>query len=223
MTGPTGYISGSNLNYDGGSSMDSSAIVISGSNSDYVMTPGGSSDFKIDYTLIAKDKSGLRSLGLTLRDYNDPREVRFYNTAINVAWQDVTEESVDLRYFFHPLQEFSSYLTQTFSIAPLTSFNLDYGSFELTNGEVSLLMTQAEYMPQATDDERILYWNYKGSPRYVMGDFMTLSGAVKEGTIWRGWEIDPFVEPLNAFVNQGGIVFTNPSNYTVKIKTLIAN
>ena len=223
MSGSTGYIPGNNLNYDGGSSLESSAVVISGSNSDYVLTPGGSSDFKIDYTLIAKDKAGLKTLGLTLRDYNDPREVRFYNTSINVAWQDKTEESIDLRYFFHPLQNFSGYLNQTFTIDPLTSFNLDYGSFELTNGEVSLIMVQAEYQPKATDDERLLYWNYKGSPRYVMGDFMVLTGAVKEGTIWRGWEIDPFVEPSNVFVNQGGIVFTNPTDYTVKLKTLIAN
>ena len=42
---------------------------------------------------LIEDKAALRRVNLTFADFNDPHNVRFYNTALNVAWQKETEQT----------------------------------------------------------------------------------------------------------------------------------
>ena len=140
-----------------------------------------------------------------------------------IAPQKETEQTLNLVDFFHPLQSFSNYQRQTFNIAALSSINFDIGNFDTTFGEVSLLMVQAEYLPHLTAaEDNVIYWNYKNSPRYTMGQFMTLTGAVKTTSSWYGWQVDPSLEPGYTGI-EPGFVFTNPTNYTVRITILTAN
>jgi hypothetical protein len=84
-------------------------------------------------------------------------------------------------------------------------------------------MVQAEYLPHLTAaEDNVIYWNYKNSPRYTMGQFMTLTGAVKTTSSWFGWQVDPSLEPGYTGI-EPGFVFTNPTNYTVRITILTAN
>ena len=162
-------------NYDGGNaSNDQTLLVVADGDASQILPPGGSADFLVDYAIIAINKTALRRVNLTFADFNDPHNVRFYNTALNVAWQKETEQTLNLVDFFHPLQSFSNYQRQTFNIAALSSINFDIGNFDTTFGEVSLLMVQAEYLPHLTAaEDNVISWNYKNSPRYTMGQFMT--------------------------------------------------
>jgi hypothetical protein len=55
-----------------------------------------------------------------------------------------------------------------------------------------------------------------------MGQFMTLTGAVKTTSNWFGWQVDPSLEPSYTGI-EPGFVFTNPTNYTVRLTILTAN
>jgi phage terminase large subunit-like protein len=59
-----------------------------------------------------------------------------------------------------------------------------------------------------------------------MGQFMVLTGAVKNGLSWKGWNVDPFSTydhngPAN--ITAGGFTFTNPTQWTVKLTIITAN
>ena len=222
ISGVTG--SGGPDNYDGGNASETQTLlVVADGDASQILPPGGSADFLVDYAIIAVNKTALRRVNLTFADFNDPHNVRFYNTALNVAWQKETEQTLNLVDFFHPLQSFSNYQRQTFNIAALSSIHFDVGNFDTTFGEVSLLMVQAEYLPHLTAaEDNVIYWNYKNSPRYTMGQFMTLTGAVKTTSSWFGWQVDPSLEPGYTGI-EPGFVFTNPTNYTVRITILTAN
>jgi hypothetical protein len=224
ISGATGYIADSSgYNYDGGNVGNEGLLYLSDGDSTSVLPPGGSAEFKVDYAIIARNLTALRRVNLTFSDFNDPHNVRFYNTSLNVSWQKYTEQTLDLVDFFHPLQNFSNYQKQTFNLAPLSSINFDMGNFDETYGEVSLLVAQAEFLPHlAPDPYEILYWNYKNSPRYAMGQFMVLSGAVKTTSNWYGWQVDPSLEPGYDGITPG-FVFTNPTDYTVRLSILTAN
>ena len=59
-----------------------------------------------------------------------------------------------------------------------------------------------------------------------MGEFMVLTGAVKNGSQWRGWDVDPFStygHTGNANSSDGGFIFTNPTDYNVKLTVIAAN
>ena len=225
IVGATGFIPGaSGYNYDGGNASDESGLYLADSSkAENIFIPGGSADFLVDYAIIAPNKTALRRVNLTFANFNDPVNIRFYNTALNVSWQKFTEVTLDLVSFFHPLQNFSNYQKQTFNIPARTTVNFDTGNFDETYGEASLIMVQAEYLPHLVDDPfNLIYWNYKNSPRYVMGEFMVLSGAVKTSGNWKGWQVDPSLEPGYDGITPG-FVFTNPTNFSVRITILTAN
>lgn len=211
-------------NYDGGNAYNEQTLLVVGDgNSTQILPPGGSAEFLVDYAIIAVNKTALRRVNLTFSDFNDPHNVRFYNTSINVAWQKYTEETLNLVSFFHPIQSYTNYQKQTFNLAPLSSINFDVGNFDETFGEVSLLMAQAEYLPHLTETPyNVLYWNYKNSPRYEMKELMVLTGAVKTTSNWYGWQVDPSLEPDYDGLTPG-FIFTNPTNYTVRLTILTAN
>ena len=120
------YLGSTGYNYDGGNAYNTSLLTLEDGNSTSVLPPGGATaTFFVDYAIIAVNKTALRRVNLTFADFNDPHNVRFYNTAINVSWQKYTEETLNLVSFFHPLQSFSNYQKQTFNIAPLSSINFD--------------------------------------------------------------------------------------------------
>jgi len=180
--------------------------------------PGASgSDFSIQYTNIAKNGIDLDKVKLTFSDFNEPRKIRFFQEAFNVVWKQETEEKIGLDYFFYPLQSFSGYQKQTFVIKAESYFYFDPGYFGDTQGEIGFLFARAYYLPDASPDERIIYWSYGASGEndpnkdtYVMGDFLSLTGAIKESSTWHGW-------------NSNGFYFTNPTRYNVKLKIITAN
>lgn len=216
------------LNIDGGSSLNSGEE-ISGGNSEYPLNPqssGSTGGFFTNYTNVALLKKDLKRINATFRRFNDKPKVKFIKEYYSVIKKEETMDKISLSDFFHPLQSFSDYQKQTIVIDPLTTINLDPSSFYSTEGEVSLIVAKAEYLPEAEDNEKILFWDYEGTPRKIMGSIMILSGAIKNGSSWHGWDVDPFSEYSHSTppdINNGGISFTNPTEKTVKLTILTAN
>jgi hypothetical protein len=198
----------------------------SGGSDAYGLTPGASASLGIRYRNVATIRDQIKIVGLTLRDYNDPREIKFFNTGFNVKYQSAVEERIDVTDFFHPLQNFSSWQKQTVLLSPLSSINLDPGDFENTNGEISFLMVKPVYSPEASVEERVCFWNYKSSKRFLIGPLLVLTGAVKDGYNWKGWSTNPFPSELQSGQPNpalGGFIFSNPTNKSIKLIILTAS
>jgi hypothetical protein len=219
-------------NYDGGSSAFPGGNEISGGGAGFPISPnqeptnGATGSFKTEYRNIALDTSQFKQIEATFQRFNDPVGIKFIKESFDVVYQSQVLDFIDVAEFFHPLQSFSNYQKQTIIINPTTSFNLDPGSFIDTNGEISMLIARAEYLPEAKHDDRVLFWDYLGSQRNLMGDFMVLTGAIKEGVNWKGWDIDPFSTYNHSDLPNsanGGFIFTNPTELVVKLTIITAN
>lgn len=218
----------SDLNFDGGSSTGVGTSSFYGGSSGYPLNPldGATGGFYTLYTNIAQTKADLPRIDATFRDFNDPSELKFIKESFRVVQQADTLDFLNLVDFFHPLQSFSDFQKQTFVIGPENSVNIDPSSFDSTNGEVSMIMARAYYLPEAEEDEKVLFWDYKGQTRNIMSQFMVLSGAIKNGYSWKGWDLDPFstyghTGPAN--LGNGGLLFTNPTPNNVKLTIITAN
>jgi hypothetical protein len=212
--------------YGGGSSQSATGGVPFGlGDSNPALRTGQTGPFNTQYTLIANNEGSLRRVNLTFSNYNDPHEVRLFQTSLNVAYQANVEEKLDLGEFFHPLQSFSSYQRQTFVISPDTSVNLDPGEYDTTLGEVSLLLAKADYYADATKDQRLLYWHYNGGRRYIMSEMMMLTGQVKPDASWKGWQTLPNIDEQVGYTGAatGGFVFSNPTEYPIQLTILTAS
>jgi len=219
-------------NFDGGNSQ-SSGIDFSAGDSTYASSPlndpsgGTASDkFLTRYTNIALNRDQFQRINATFKDFNDPPEVRFIENSIRVVQKAQTLDSLSLVEFFHPLQDFSDYEQQTFVINPRTTVNIDPGGFDTTNGNVSMIFCRAYYLPEATSDQKVLFWEYEGGPRNTMGQIMVLTGGVKNGSSGNGWSVNPFPEYSHTqppLINLGGLSFTNPNDINVKLSIILAS
>jgi hypothetical protein len=212
--------------YGGGSSQGATSGVVFGlGDSNPALRAGQTGPFETQYTLIANDEGSMRRVNLTFSNYNDPHQVRLFQSSLNVTYHASIDETLDLSEFFHPLQSFSGYQKQTFVIAPDTSINLDPGEFDTTLGEVSLLLAKAEYYADATDDQRLLYWHYNSGRRYIMSEMMMLTGQVKPDASWKGWQTLPNIDEQVGYTGAatGGFVFSNSTEYSVKLTILTAS
>ena len=212
-------------NFDGGSASLPGLTPLIGGSSLFALDPanGATGDFTTTYINIARDrKSLIDGIQATFTRFNEPTKIRFIKESLNVVNQSKTMDFLDLTNFFHPLQSFSDYQKQTILIAPNTSFNLDPSSFYSTNGEISMLIARAYYLPETVSDDQILFWDYKANQRNIMGKFMVLTGAIKNGSSWKGWDINPF-DDGQPYSSLGGFIFTNPTSFEVKLTIITAN
>ena len=199
-------------NFDGGSSLQTGETLVVGGSAGFAITPTGSTaGFKIEYLNIAKQLDELEIIEATFNRFNDPNEIEFIKESFDVVYQDKTLDTLNVVDFFHPLQSFS---------------NLDPSSFTSTNGEVSMLIARANYLPGTPREEKVIFWDYRGSQRNIMGEIMVLTGAIKEDLPWKGWDVDPFstyghTGPANSA--NGGFIFTNPTNSEVQLTVITAN
>lgn len=215
-------------NFEGGSASLTGQIDFTGGSSEFATDPlgGATGGFDTLYTNIALTYPDLDRVKATFERFNDPTEIRFIKESFSVTKQAQTLNTIDLVDFFHPLQEFSEYQKQSIIIGPRSSVNIDAGSFYGTTGEVSMFIAKASYLPESGDNDKILFWDYKGNPRNVMGEIMILTGAVKDGSQWKGWDMDPFDtygHTGDANSSQGGFIFTNPTDYNVNLTVIAAN
>ena len=215
-------------NFDGGSAFSDGGNQIAGGSAGYPLNPmsGTTGGFDTLYTNLAINRDSLLRIEATFREFNEKPELRFVKESLVVTQKADTLDYLDIASFFHPLQDFSDFQKQTFTIGPLNSVNIDPGSFEGTLGEASMIVARAYYLPESKADERILFWDYKGNSRNIMGKFMVLTGAIKKDLHWNGWDLDPFstyghTGPAN--IGNGGLSFSNPTSKTVKLTIITAN
>jgi hypothetical protein len=215
-------------NFDGGSAFSDGGNQIAGGSAGYPLNPmsGTTGGFATLYTNLAINRDSLLRIEATFREFNEKPELRFVKESLVVTQKADTLDYLDIASFFHPLQDFSDFQKQTFTIGPLNSVNIDPGSFEGTLGEASMIVARAYYLPESKADERILFWDYKGNSRNIMGKFMVLTGAIKKDLHWKGWDLDPFstyghTGPAN--IGNGGLSFSNPTSKTVKLTIITAN
>ena len=215
-------------NFDGGSAFSDGGNQIAGGSAGYPLNPmsGTTGGFDTLYTNLAINRDSLLRIEATFREFNEKPELRFVKESLVVTQKADTLDYLDIASFFHPLQDFSDFQKQTFTIGHLNSVNIDPGSFEGTLGEASMIVARAYYLPESKADERILFWDYKGNSRNIMGKFMVLTGAIKKDLHWKGWDLDPFstyghTGPAN--IGNGGLSFSNPTSKTVKLTIITAN
>lgn len=218
--------------FDGGNANPSGQITdFPGGSSQYQLNSfpsgtGGTSAFLTEYTNLAMDRPDLERVEATFKRFNDPTKIQFVKESFQVTSHIDVLDFLNLSSFFHPLQSFSDFQKQTFVIGARSSINLDPGPFDTTNGEISMLMARAFYLPETSPQEQVLFWDYKANNRNVMGQFLVLTGAVKNGYSWYGWDINPYPDwkyqpPANGA--NGGFTFTNPTPYAVKLSVIIAS
>lgn len=213
--------------FDGGNSSFHGSD-LSGGSSEYPLSPSGptGSDFFTKYTNVANLREQLKQIDETFKRFNTKPVLNFINDSIVISRKAETLDFLSLSEFFHPLLDFSEYQKQTFVINPETTINIDSSSLQTTNGEVSMIVVKAQYLPEATDSDKVIFWDYKGSVRNPMGQIMVLSGAVKNGSSWYGWDMDPFStygHTGSADISTGGLSFTNPTGLNVKLTIIIAS
>ena len=214
-------------NYDGGNSLTSGfSGDVGGGNYSQVTSPGACT-FETRYKNVALTRDQLPLIDWTFKYKNQPAVGRFFKSAFNVCLQSNVTETINLSSFFHPFQSFSSYQKQTFVIDPQNTIDLDSGNFVNSANQVSFIFARAYYLPTAGEGEKILFWDYSGSERYPMGQVMCLTGAIKNGSAWRGWDINPYINTghtgPSANLSIGGISFSNPTSLPVKIVVITAN
>jgi hypothetical protein len=223
-------VSDNNLDFDGGSALSTGDVIFPGGSASFPLNPmegtTGPQIFVTKYTNIARTREDLVRVNATFRDFNVQPEIKFTKESFDVVQQAETLDYLNVASFFHPLQSFSDFQKQTFIIGPRNSINLDPSGFEGTLGEASMLMARAFYLPETPIDEKILFWDYRGSGRNLMGQFMVLTGAIKEDSSWKGWDLDPFStygHTGSADSANGGFIFTNPTDRNVKLTIITAN
>jgi hypothetical protein len=216
-----------NLNYDGGSSSGGTYNqTVQGGSNNPVFTPGVCT-FTVRYSNVALTREQLPVIDWTFKYKNQPAVFRYFKSSFNVCLQSNVMDTLNLTSFFHPFLSFSSYQKQTFVIDPDTTIDIDTSNFAQTLNEVSFILARAYYLPTQQGSARVLFWDYGGVRRYPMGEIMVLTGAVKEGSNWRGWDISPFANyghtgPVSN-PSLGGISFTNPTTSPVKLVVITAN
>lgn len=213
------------LNLEGGDSLNPGFEVLGG-DSEYYMSNGSTGGFVTNYTNVAQIDTDLKRINATFRRFNDPNEVRFIKEYFCITKKDETFDKISVSEFFHPLQDFSEYQKQTVILDPYTTINLDPSSFYSTEGEVSLIVVKAEYLPEAEYSEKMIFWDYGNTPTKIMGSLMILSGAVKNGASWHGWDVNPFDsydQTTQPTINDGGLSFNNPTKNKVKLTILTSN
>ena len=216
-------------NFDGGSAANTVFNqTVAGGSAGFALSPiqGSTGAFVTQYTNIALTKADLPRVNATFRDFNDQPELRFIKESFRVVRKADTLDTINVADFFHPLQSFSNFQKQTFTIGPNTSANIDPSNFDDTLGEVSMIVARAYYLPEANPQQRLLFWDYKNTGRNPMGEIMILTGAVKDGALWKGWNVDPFTSGSHTGTPDiaiGGFTFSNPTQWTVKLTILIAN
>jgi hypothetical protein len=219
--------------FDGGSSNPTGNIVdLPGGSSKYQLlanpagTGGTANAFLTEYTNLAKIRPDLERVEATFKRFNEPPTIQFVKESFEVISHIETLDFLNLANFFHPIQNFSDFQKQTFVIGPESSVNIDPGDFSTTRDEISMLFARAFYLPETSPPEQILFWDYKANNRNVMGQFMVLTGAVKNGLSWYGWDVNPYPSwqyPIPANGASGGFTFTNPTPYAVKLSILISS
>lgn len=223
-------MSNDQLNFEGGSAASTGSDIFPGGSASFPLSPmegtTGPQTFVTTYTNIALTKATLPRIDATFKEFNEQPEIKFIKESFDVVQKADTLDYLNVADFFHPLQSFSDFQKQTFVIGPRNSVNIDPSGFEGTLGEASMLIARAYYLPETESDEKILFWDYKGLGRNTMGQFMILTGAIKEDLHWKGWDLDPFStygHTGDANSSQGGFIFTNPTNKNVKLTILTAN
>ena len=214
-------------NFEGGGIGEPGPQIIGGSSS-YPLSPVGptGNDFFTKYTNVAKTTRQLDVVDATFKRFNTPPVLSFSGDSILINRKTENLESFNISEFFHPLLSFSEYQKQTFVINPRTTINIDNSGFESTNGEVSMIAARAYYLPEAEEEDRVIFWEYQGTQKYPMKDLVILTGAVKNEQTWNGWDVNPFSNYGNtgpAQISNGGLSFTNPTRFNVKLSIIISS
>jgi len=104
-------------------------------------------------------------------------------------------------------------------------------------GEVQMIVVKAKYQKNHPEEDRLVYWEYKGNT-YPIHNLMILTGRTQAETPWQGWDLGyysntppspvfsphtypPIASPDLSF---GGIMFSNPSNtYNTELEIFVFN
>jgi len=128
-------------------------------------------------------------------------------------------------------------LKRSITIAPSGMYTLTAPEVGQAQGEVQMIVVKATYQKNHREEDRLVYWEYKGNT-YPMHNLMILTGRTQAEIPWQGWDLGyysntppspvfsphtypPIASPDLSF---GGIMFSNPSNtYNTELEIFVFN
>jgi hypothetical protein len=223
--------------FDGGSSVTGTGgqILFGGSSSDE-LSPSTNPQVGLIQPLENLAKSSLRfkRVGITLSKSQVPLKFKFNNGAFKIIKGAKDIAVFNVSDFFEPVPSYGGLMKQEVDVSPFDTYLLNAGNFVHPGGQVNFIMFKCTYSIQAEEYEKVLSWTYKGDT-YPMGKLMILSGATKELTPWNGWDLNPYKEDnvpdtgtsvfpgiSQPFYQEGGILITNPTQWSINLKIIIA-
>jgi hypothetical protein len=118
-----------------------------------------------------------------------------------------------------------------------STYTLTASEIGQAQGEVQMIVVKVTYQKNHLDEDRLIYWEYKGNT-YPLKDLMILTGRTQPEIPWQGWDLgyysnNPPIPPFSPQVYPviaspdltfGGIMFSNPSNtYNTELEIFVFN
>lgn len=152
--------------------------------------------------------------------------------------------SLDMSGFFHPASINGGSFKKRIYISPESSWDLYGGNIAQDQGEVSLIVIKVKYDKALTDDERLIFWEYKGKT-FPLKNLLFLTGKTLDHIKHHGWDLEPYnvygdpsnispvvdpefspvlsPQPISPDFSLGGIKIINPTLKEVELEILVMN
>jgi hypothetical protein len=152
--------------------------------------------------------------------------------------------SLDMSGFFHPASINGGSFKKRIYIDPEKEWNLFGGNIAQDQGEVSLIVIKVKYDRTLTDDEKLIFWEYRGK-RFPLKNVLFLSGKTLDHVKHHGWDLEPYnvygdptdvspvvnpefspvlsPQPTSPDFSLGGIKILNTTSKEVEVEILVMN
>lgn len=152
--------------------------------------------------------------------------------------------SLDMSGFFHPASINGGSFKKRIYIEAEKSWNLYGGNIAQDQGEVSLIIVKVKYDKSLTEDQKLIYWEYKGKT-FPLKNVLFLTGKTLDHVKHHGWDLEPYnvygdptnvspvidpefspvlsPQPTSPDLSLGGIKIMNTTIKEVELEILVMN
>lgn len=152
--------------------------------------------------------------------------------------------SIDMSGFFHPASINGGSFKKRIYIDSQKSWDLYGGNVAQDQGEVSLVIIKVKYDRSLTEDEKLIFWEYKGKT-FPLKNVMFLTGKTLDNVKHHGWDLEPYnvygdptdvsptvdpvfspvlsPQPTSPDFSLGGIKIMNTTQKEVELEILVMN
>jgi hypothetical protein len=172
------------------------------------------------------------------------KKIVFEGSILKIIEGSKVLHSVDMSGFFHPASITGGSFKKRIFIDPETSWNLYGGNIAQDQGEVSLIIVKVKYDKSLTEDEKLIFWEYKGRT-FPLKNVLFLTGKTLDHVKHHGWDLEPYnvygdptnvspvvdpefspvlsPQPTSPDFSLGGIKIMNTTRKEVEVEILVMN